>query len=289
MVQAIASLASIAGRFEALVFDQWGVLHDGTRPYPGAIAAVEALASQGMRLAVLSNSGKRSAVNRARIAAMGFPASAFEVVMTSGEALWRDVADGRLPGLSALLPIAASRQDAEAWADGLPCARLVDDPALADAVLLMGLPETNEAQDSAAFARILAEARKRGLPVLCSNPDKASPRAGGVVVPSPGALAAAHAMAGGHVLLYGKPHGPVFDALQRALHVEQPSRLLMIGDSPEHDIAGAQAAGWTSLLVRGGLHASHFRPDGDVATEVAQLSAAHGAPLPDYTIAEVMP
>jgi len=289
MVQAIASLASIAGRFEALVFDQWGVLHDGTRPYPGAIAAVEALASQGMRLAVLSNSGKRSAVNRARIAAMGFPASAFEVVMTSGEALWRDVADGRLPGLSALLPIAASRQDAEAWADGLPCARLVDDPALADAVLLMGLPETNEAQDSAAFARILAEARKRGLPVLCSNPDKASPRAGGVVVPSPGALAAAHAMAGGHVLLYGKPHGPVFDALQRALHVEQPSRLLMIGDSPEHDIAGAQAAGWTSLLVRGGLHASHFKPVGDAATEVAQLSAMHGAPLPDYTIAEVMP
>ncbi|MCU0885832.1 MAG: TIGR01459 family HAD-type hydrolase [Beijerinckiaceae bacterium] len=285
MVKAIASLADIAGRFEVLVFDQWGVLHDGTRPYPGAVAAVEALAGRGVRMAVLSNSGKRSAPNRARIAAMGFPAQAFEVVMTSGEALWRDMADGHLPGIGALCPIAASRRDAEEWLDGLGQAQLVDDPARADAVLLMGLADApGHGSD---VAGILAAALARGLPVLCSNPDKASPRAGGIIVSSPGALAEAHAAAGGRVLLYGKPHGPVFAALQRALHVEQAARLLMIGDSPEHDIAGAHAAGWASLLVRGGLHAAHFRPGAPVIDEVARLCAAHGAPLPDFTMAHV--
>ena len=29
----------------------------------------------------------------------------------------------------------------------------------------------------------------------------------------------------------------------------------MVGDSPEHDIAGAHAAGWDSLFIHGGLHA----------------------------------
>lgn len=288
MVEAITSLAAIAGRFDALVFDQWGVLHDGTTAYPQAIAAVESLARAGVRMAVLSNSGKRSAINRSRIAAMGFPAAVFEEVMTSGEALWQDMAAGRLPGIKALCPVAARPQDAADWLEGLPRARLVDDPARADAVLLMGLPD--DAAEAARLVPRLAAARARDLPVLCSNPDKASPRAGGVVVASPGALAAEHAGAGGRVLLYGKPHAPVFEALARALDIREPARLLMIGDSPEHDIAGATGAGWASLLVRSGLHAAHFSPHRAVPEqEVAALCDALGTPRPDYTIAEVAP
>jgi ribonucleotide monophosphatase NagD (HAD superfamily) len=154
----------------------------------------------------------------------------------------------------------------------------------------MGLPDEGDdakGHGAAQVAAILATARARTIPVLCSNPDKAWPRAGGVVVPSPGSLAEAHARAGGHVLLYGKPHRPVFEALQRALAVDEAARLLMIGDSPEHDIAGAWAAGWASLLVRGGLHAAHFKPAGAVAEQVARLCEAHGAPLPDFTMAEI--
>ncbi len=85
------SIRDIAGDFEAIVFDQWGVLHNGSTAYPVAIEAVESLARDGARLAVLSNSGKRSAPNRKRIGSMGFPPEAFISVMTSGEALWLDL------------------------------------------------------------------------------------------------------------------------------------------------------------------------------------------------------
>ncbi len=279
-MRALAVLDEVAQDFDALVFDQWGVLHDGSAPYPGAVAAVERLSGRGVRMAVLSNSGKRGTLNAARIASMGYDPAWFEVVMTSGEALWRDAEAGRLGGIRSVLVIAGGPRDAAAWADGLDLA-LTDDVEAAQAVLLMGLAD---GADPAPLRAILARARARGLPLYCSNPDRAAPRAGGRTVTSPGALAHEHAQAGGDVLFYGKPHGPVFAATARALG--DPARLLMIGDSPEHDIAGGAGAGWATCLVRGGLHAADFA-DGADEGAVARVSAASGAPMPDFTVASV--
>ena len=277
MTRAIEDLGEIAGGFDAIVLDQWGVLHDGTAPYPGAVDAVDALAGAGHRLAVLSNSGKRAAANADRIASIGFPPGAFETVMTSGEALWRDVASGLLP-FTRFHAIERAPGDAARFVEGLPVS-LHDDVADADAVLLMGLPDDAEA---GARDATLDAACARGLPVLCTNPDRASPRAGGVTVASPGALAHAHAARGGEVRFYGKPHAPVFEAVARALGAS-PERLLMVGDSLEHDVAGARDVGWSTCLVRGGLHRDAFA-DGPVGPALAALVAREGAPSPDFTL-----
>lgn len=274
MTQVIESLSEIAGRFDAIVLDQWGVLHDGTTPYPKAIVALEGLST---RLAVLSNSGKRSAPNAARIAEMGFPESLFDVVMTSGEALWQDIATGRVAH-RVLCPITRGAGDAEAWAEGLSVT-LTDDAASADAILLMGLPD----EDPDAAQVIMAAARANGTPVLCTNPDRASPRAGGETVVSPGALAHAYAEDGGVVQFYGKPHLPVFEAVASALEVA-PNRLLMVGDSLEHDILGGHRAGWATLFIRGGLHASAFSDTENVTQTIVRLADADHAPMPTYTL-----
>ncbi|PWK62393.1 TIGR01459 family HAD-type hydrolase [Roseicyclus mahoneyensis] len=276
----LTRLIDIAPRFGAIVLDQWGVLHDGTRPYPGALAAVAALKDAGVPLAVLSNSGKRAAANARRITAMGFAPDAFDLVMTSGEALWQDIMQARVTARR-LCPIERATGDAAEWAAGL-AVTLTRDIGAADAVLLMGLPD---GADPAAPAATLSQARALGLPVLCTNPDRASPRAGGLTVTSPGALAHDHAAAGGAVRFYGKPHLPVFRAVEAALGLP-PERLLMVGDSLEHDIAGAHSAGWTSAFVEGGLHAADFAQGaGDDA--LARLAATAGAPLPDFTMPEL--
>jgi len=279
MVIEIQSLAEIGGEFDALVFDQWGVLHDGSVPYPGVPDALRDLANAGHRLAVLSNSGRRSAANADRISAIGFEPSLFDEVMTSGEALWRDLNSGRLGGFERLFAVASTPGDSEEWAKGLTSTTLVRDPAEADAVLLMGL---SDHADLFEVERILEIAHSRGLQVLCSNPDLASPRAGGKIVKSIGALAKDYERSGGRVTYYGKPHEPVFRALARALESE-PQNLLMVGDSLDHDISGAKAAGWKSAFVRGGLHAEHFHR-GDPAALVKSLAASMGAPEPDYTL-----
>ena len=274
MTQAIDSLLDIVGDYDAVVLDQWGVLHDGTKPYPGAVAALRRLQAGGTRLAVLSNSGKRAAPNAARIDDMGFDAGQFEIVMTSGEALWQDVKAGRVQE-RVFWPIVRADGDAEAWAKGLPI-EFVPTPEIADAVLLMGSPDTASVEG---FPDMLDAIRS--LLVYCTNPDRASPRAGGVIVPSPGALAHAHADAGGAVAFYGKPHRPVFRAVEAALGTK---RLLMVGDSLEHDIAGGHAAGWDTLFIRGGLHAAVFTDGADIGQTIARLAAAGDAPMPTFTL-----
>jgi HAD superfamily hydrolase (TIGR01459 family) len=271
------NLAEAAGGFDAVVLDQWGVLHDGTAPYPGAVDALRALAARGTRLAVLSNSGKRAAVNARRIAGIGFPRDAFEVVMTSGEALWRDLAEGRVAARR-LLPVERAPGDAEAFCEGLPVT-LCDRVADADAVLLMGVPD-DAGPDR--FAPVFDAALARGIPVICTNPDRASPRAGGATIASPGALAHAHAAAGGEVRFYGKPYAPVFKAVATALDLP-PERLLMVGDSLEHDIVGAHAAGWATAFVCGGLHRPAFEGR-DKRAALESLLLAEGAPAPDFAL-----
>ena len=279
MVRALDTLLTLAPDFGAVVLDQWGVLHDGTRPYPQAVATLARLAGAGVRLAVLSNSGKRAAPNLARIAQMGFDPSAFACVMTSGEALWRDMARGQVRARR-LCPIARAPGDAADWAAGLDVT-LTPDAADADAILLMGLPDDAPPD---AFGDVLDMALARDLPVLCTNPDRASPRAGGVQVTSPGTLAHAHAARGGEVRFYGKPHLPVFRAIEAALALPS-ERLLMVGDSLEHDITGAKAAGWQALLIEGGLHAGALRGRG--AEALRALAQTEAAPLPDYTLPEL--
>jgi len=264
-------LAEIADRYDAIVFDQWGVLHDGTSPYPKAVEAVQGLADKETQLAVLSNSGKRSDINADRIAAIGF-GYAFSVVMTSGEALWRDFDEGRITH-ARLFAIERAEGDAATWAAGLDVDFTTIDKA--EAVLLMGLPDGATDQ---AFADQLARALANTLPIYCSNPDRLSPRAGGQQVVSPGTLAHAYRQNGGEVAFYGKPYLPVFEALQRTLDGQ---RFLMIGDSLEHDIAGGAGAGWDTLLVEGGLYADAFAKN-DPDDVLRDLCAKYDAPRPTY-------
>ncbi len=272
MTRAIDSLLEIASDYEAIVLDQWGVLHDGDTPYPDAIRAVEGLRNNGCRLAVLSNSGKRSEPNASRISGMGFSKDQFDVVMTSGEALWRDVHSGIVPE-RCFLPIEGAEGDADKWADGLAI-EVTHELQNAEAVLLMGLPEQSSLE---AWQPLLNEVQSRRMRIYCSNPDRQSPRPDGLVV-SPGALAHLYVDMGGEAIFYGKPHRPIFEALRTALDVE---RILMVGDSLEHDIKGGHEAGWDTLLIEGGLYAAQFsRGDGQDVLEGLCIEKA--APAPTY-------
>jgi len=52
--------ADTPGCGQGVLLDQYGVLHDGRQAYPGAVAAVEALAASGRKLLIISNSSRRA-------------------------------------------------------------------------------------------------------------------------------------------------------------------------------------------------------------------------------------
>ncbi|GFR42665.1 hypothetical protein Agub_g3602, partial [Astrephomene gubernaculifera] len=95
-------------------------------------------------------------------------------------------------------------------------------------------------------------------PLIVANPDVVTVD-GSQLVPMPGSLAAVYGGAGGRVVLMGKPAALIYSAAGAALGLG-PGELLAVGDSLEHDIAGAAAAGIDSLLIAGGIHAGELLP-----------------------------
>ncbi len=64
---------------------------------------------------------------------------------------------------------------------------------------------------------------------------------------------------GGKCHYFGKPHEEHFYACLRELNLEHnSSHVAHVGDSLHHDIAGANAAGLSSIFVTGGIHSGYF-------------------------------
>ena len=98
----------------------------------------------------------------------------------------------------------------------------------------------------------MAPAIAKHVPAICTNPDHEM-ILGARLFPSAGRIAEEYARRGGHVCYFGKPYRDVYRAAFELLPGIAPSRMLMIGDSLEHDVSGAADAGCQSLLVLTGL------------------------------------
>jgi HAD superfamily hydrolase (TIGR01459 family) len=283
----IETLEEVLDAFDLVVLDQWGVLHNGSAPYSSACQAMEMLKARGKEICILSNSGKRADLNFQRIKKMRLPVETISRVVTSGEALWHDINESKLQVAGnhpcRLFPISGHPDDARIWAEGGGAEIEGTLSSSCDAVLLMGLPDDTDETD---YEATLRNALDLALPMICSNPDKTSPR-GGCFVMSPGFLADRYEGMGGEVIWYGKPHAPVFEAVRRHWPGLPPSRILMVGDSLEHDIAGGQNAGFQTALVLGGIHKGDF-PDSagndEISGIVERLAERHGVHAPDYCL-----
>ncbi|MBX6322104.1 MAG: TIGR01459 family HAD-type hydrolase, partial [Rhodospirillaceae bacterium] len=238
---AIDRLREIADRFDHLLIDQYGVLHDGRRVFPGVIECLERLRAAGKRTLVLSNSGRRAAANAARLAALGLAPALYDGIVTSGEATWRGLRARTPPPFDRLgrRCCAITRGGDRSILDGLDIA-LVDGPDEADFLLLAGLDDA--AADPALWRKRLAGAAARGVPLICANPDVAMFGATGLL-PGPGAVAAAYAEIGGPVHLIGKPEGLIYACCLAELGLPDPGRVLAVGDSLDHDVLGGNRAG----------------------------------------------
>lgn len=93
----LAGVTGLGKRYRGVLLDQFGVLHDGNKPYPEAIAAVEQMHREGMRIVIVSNSSRRSDGALDKIAKMGFKKEWFVGAITSGEITHQMLAE-RSPG-----------------------------------------------------------------------------------------------------------------------------------------------------------------------------------------------
>jgi HAD superfamily hydrolase (TIGR01459 family) len=127
----------------------------------------------------------------------------------------------------------------------------------ADAVLCTGLFDDHR-ESGADYAPMLAEMRRRGLTMICANPDRVV-HVGERLFPCAGLLAEEYRLLGGQVEMAGKPFPPIYraalaearDVLARDVVNEE---VLAIGDSLVTDMAGAAANHFPALFISQGIH-----------------------------------
>jgi HAD superfamily hydrolase (TIGR01459 family) len=269
-------MAALAPRYDGFILDLWGVVHDGTAPFPGVLDCMERLIGAGKRLVLLSNAPRRAEDVKRRIAVIGVPEALYHGVMSSGEEAWQYLHRRDDPFYAALgrrcLHIGSDR-DLEIR-DGLGLA-FVETPDEADFILNTGPAGWEDTIED--YAPVLHAAHERGLPMVCANPDLVVIHAGRPALCA-GALAEQYEAIGGRVRWHGKPYPSVYDSCIELLGIADRRRLLAIGDSLRTDIAGAANAGIDSLLIAGGVHAAEFYADGRLDLDrVAAATRESGA------------
>lgn len=250
----IASLGEIADRYDAMVCDVWGVVHDGRAAHPIACEALARFRRERGPVLLLSNAPRSGASVVTLLRSLGVPDDAYDGILTSGDATRVEM---ERRGPAAFYHLGPDR-DRDVF-EGLACREAGADEA--DFILCTGLfDDDRETPDT--YADLLAKARGRGLPMICANPDIKVSR-GTKLIWCAGAVAAAYEKLGGEVLYFGKPHAPVYaQALERlnvlAGRTVAMTRILAVGDALATDILGANRCGIDALLITSGIHAEQF-------------------------------
>ena len=255
-IRLISGIRALAPRYDGLILDLWGVVHDGVAPLPGAVDCLRGLIGAGKRIVLLSNAPRRSRDVVERINRIGVPGDLYHEVMSSGEEAWRYLKRRNDPFYATLgrrcLHIGSERDTGIREGLGL---EFVETPEEAEFILNTGPAGWNDRIED--YAPLLGRALARGPPMVCANPDLVVMH-GGHLALCAGALAQWYEQRGGRVRWHGKPFRSVYDTCLDLLGIDDRNRILAVGDSLRTDIAGAAGAGIDSVLIVGGIHADEF-------------------------------
>ncbi|TIX28441.1 MAG: TIGR01459 family HAD-type hydrolase, partial [Mesorhizobium sp.] len=170
-VEHVDGIGALVERYQVFLLDQFGVLHDGTNPYPGAVEALSALKRAGRTIVLVSNSGRRARPNEARLLKLGFQPGSWDQFVSSGEIAWRSFHEMAISGT--LRPntkcLLISREGDRSAIEGLPFTLTGDGD---DAELVLIAASEGDRYDIDHYRRLFAPAAMRHVPCFCTNPDK---------------------------------------------------------------------------------------------------------------------
>lgn len=276
-VPPLPGLSALAPRYEALLCDVWGVVHDGRRAHPGAVDALERFREEVGPVVLITNSPRPAAEIVRDLDRLEVPAGAFDALVSSGDVT------RALIGARAGQPLHWVGPDRDrALFEGLDVTFRPAEEA--GALIVTGLESDDETP--ADYAGRMGRWRELGLPMICANPDIVVEQ-GDRLVYCGGALGEEYRAMGGEVLMAGKPYAPIYERarelIDEAAGRAVPTRsILGVGDSVRTDLAGAATVGIDIVFIVSALHAEELGEDEARAQAVARLVAPTGASVPGY-------
>lgn len=285
MSRIIQSLSEIGAGYDVLFCDLWGCLHNGKQPYPAAVAALRAFRGTGGRVVLMTNAPRPGHYVRHQLDRMGVPRDAWDTIVSSGDAAQDAMFAGAVG--RRVWHIGTPKDDGffndipDEWRDAAAIERVPLDEA--EGIVATG-PFDEMTETPQDYHDRLIEARDRGLPLLCANPDVVVDL-GETRIYCAGALAEYYEGLGGTSLYFGKPHPPIYERARRLLNLGADARILAVGDGIFTDVKGGLDQGIDVLFVTGGLAAEALGADVENPDTTLLLDWLGGHALsPQYSI-----
>ncbi len=246
----VLSLSQLVKFYDALIFDIWGVLYDGINLYPGTTEFLNSMINSDKRVIFLSNTPRPGSIMTNKFINWGVNMDK-AVIYTSGDAVreqlvnWNDDVFKKIG--KKCYHLGGDRNQDILRDINIDLTSNVEE---ADFILLSAFLEEDE--DLTTHDEVLKKAVDRDIPAICANPDVTAHQ-GNKIRYCPGTFANKYKEFGGVVHYYGKPDSRLFDAaIDKHLSGIDRSKILMIGDTMDTDILGANRAGIDSVLVLSG-------------------------------------
>jgi HAD superfamily hydrolase (TIGR01459 family) len=260
----VESCGPLLARYDVLLCDVWGVVHDGHRAFDEANAALSSFRAEGGTVILVSNA-PTPAANVARVLdEKGVDRGAWDAIVSSGDLALAHVQAKGWQRLHCIGPARRDRALFEALQGGSV------DLSVAEAIVCTGLLDDRR-ETAEDYRKRLEMARTRELPFVCANPDLVV-HVGPDLLPCAGAIGALYESMGGEVVWAGKPFPIAYDrALAEAHRIRgtpvERHRILAIGDAIRTDLAAAAGAGVDALFIVTGIHRDECVIDGKLSEE----------------------
>jgi HAD superfamily hydrolase (TIGR01459 family) len=267
VVRQVSGLSEISDRYDAILCDIWGVLHNGVASFAPASEALVAFRRRGGAVVLITNAPRPSPPVHSQLLRLGVPSKAFDAIVTSGDVTISLIDERRNEPVIHIGPARdLSLFDAVAETAGRRPSLVALEEA--EYALCTGL-RNDEIETPDDYETELQAIATRNMTMVCANPDIVIHR-GESVVFCAGALAGRYEELGGAVVYAGKPHARIYDrALALAASARGVSlgkdRVLAIGDGMKTDIVGAARVGLDALFVTQGIHRLSLHDGGPTA------------------------
>jgi len=274
-----AGLSELRDRYDVLLCDVWGVIHNGRESFPAALDALVRWRAEVGPVVLISNAPRPSLAIHSQLEHFKVPSGAWTAFVTSGDAT-RTLLAERSPGPA--WTIGPPRDQPLYEGLGLAYAD-VEDAAF---VSVTG-PYDDEIETPEDYRGRFDVAVERGLEMICANPDRVVQR-GDQLIYCGGALADLYEEMGGRVLMAGKPYRPIYDLALREAGGADRSRVLAIGDGVITDVKGAQDQGLDCLFIAKGIHGDAAMKDGKLDAHLVKGLLAEEGVTARYAMADLV-
>lgn len=255
-MERLTGLRHVAERFEGFIIDLWGVLHDGSHAYGGAVECLQQLHAAGKKIILVSNAPRRAFRAESTLERLGFHRQFYTHLLTSGEVTFEYLVAHQDMGHHYVY--VGPEKDRDLLVN-TPYVE-VQDPAQAQFVLNTGFDSFGD--DIHTKLPQVEACLHAKLPMICANPDRTVVKQSGEVMLCAGVLAEWYAEHSGEVLWFGKPYPVIYERAMGLLGIDAPHKLCAIGDSLHTDVAGANAQHIYSILCTGGILAKRLGTEG---------------------------